>query len=76
MQCSLDRLPQGISAKVQKLDCKREIVERLKDFGLIEGTMVRVRYKSPDKGVIAMEFRDTVIAMRSRDLKGVKVEWV
>lgn len=75
MQVSLDRLPQGIPAVVLQIGCKQELRCRLRDFGLVPGTEVITRYRSPDRGVTALEFRGTVIALRTRDLKGVRVEW-
>lgn len=75
MQGSLDRLPCGIPAKVTDVGCPRQLQSRLFDFGLIPGTHVMIRYRSPDKGVTAVEFRGTVIAVRTRDLKGVRVCW-
>lgn len=75
MQVSLDRLPQGIPAVVIQVGCKKEMCSRLRDFGLVPGTEVIIRYRSPDRSVMALEFRDTVIALRTRDLKGVRVEW-
>lgn len=71
----LDRLPMGVPARVAGIHCRLELAERLHDFGLIPGTRVVIRYRSPDRGVIALEFRGIVIAMRRRDLKGVQVEW-
>ena len=75
MQVSLDRLPLGIPAVVMCVGCNRELKKRLEDFGLVQGTIVTARYRSPDKGVTAVAFRDTVIALRTRDLKGVRVRW-
>ena len=75
MQVRLDRLPCAIPAVVLEISCKPELRERLRDFGLVIGTEVTARYRSPDKGVTALEFRGTVIALRTRDLKGVKVRW-
>ena len=75
MQISLDRLPQGIPATVVKVDCSGELRSRLKDFGLVPGTQVLTCYRSPDRGVTAVEFCGTVIALRTRDLKGVRVTW-
>ena len=75
MQVSLDRLPQGIPAVVIRIGCKPELRSRLRDFGLVPGTQVITRYRSPDRGVTALEFRGTVIALRTRDLKEVRVEW-
>ena len=75
MQVGLDCLPQGIPAVVIRVGCKQELRSRLRDFGLVPGTEVVTRYRSPDRGVTALEFRGTVIALRTRDLKGVRVEW-
>lgn len=75
MQVRLDRLPCAIPAVVLEISCKPELRERLRDFGLVPGTEVTARYRSPDKGVTALEFRGTVIALRTRDLKGVRVKW-
>lgn len=75
MQITLDRLPTNIPALVLEIGCKKELSDRLRDFGLIPGTVVTACYRSPDRGVTALEFRDTVIALRTRDLKGVRVRW-
>ena len=75
MQISLNRLPQGIPATVIKVDCSCELTSRLKDFGLVPGTQVLTCYRSPDRGVTALEFCGTVVALRTRDLKGVRVIW-
>lgn len=75
MQITLDRLPVNIPAQVIQIGCKKELTDRLQDFGLIPGTVVTACYRSPDRGVTALEFRDTVIALRTRDLKGVRVKW-
>lgn len=75
MLLSLDRLPLGIPAVVLHIGCRQEVRMRLRDFGLVPGTQVIARYRSPDRGVTALEFRGTVIALRTRDLKGVRVKW-
>lgn len=75
MEVALDRLPVGIPAVVTAVRCHPELNARLRDFGLVPGTGVQIRYRSPDRGVAALEFRGTVIALRSADLKGVRVKW-
>ena len=74
LEC-LDKLPIGIPSVVMRIRCPKELEKRLGDFGLVEGTVVTARYRSPDKGVTALEFRGTVLALRTRDLKGVYVRW-
>ncbi|MBE6958954.1 MAG: ferrous iron transport protein A [Ruminococcaceae bacterium] len=75
MEVSLDKLPVGVPAVVTAIRCSPSFCSRLRDFGLVSGTRVMVRYRSPDRGVAAVEFRGTVIAMRCKDLKGVRVRW-
>lgn len=75
MKSGLDKLPLEIPAVVLSLSCSREFRYRLRDFGLVPGTRVIARYRSPGGGVVALEFRGTVVALRTRDIKGVKVQW-
>ena len=75
MEVSLDRLPPGIPAMVLQVGCCHELCQRLRDFGLVPGTEVIACYRSPDKGVTALKFRGTMIALRTQDLKGVRVKW-
>ena len=75
MQVGLDKLPMGVPATVIHMGCSESLRHRLEDFGLIPGTVVMTRYRSPGGGVTALECRGTVLAMRTRDLKGVRVQW-
>ena len=75
MQVSLDRLPMGIPAEVLQVSCSGGLTKRLHDFGLVPGTTVTSRYRSPDGGVTALECRGAVLALRTRDLRGVRVQW-
>ena len=75
MQVSLDKLPMGVPATVVHMGCPKALEKRLGDFGLIPGTTVIACYRSPGGGVTALECRGTVLAMRTRDLKGVRVQW-
>ena len=76
MQTGLDRLPIDIPAVVVRIDCRKDLKRRLKDFGLVVGTEICCRYRSPDGGVTALEFRGSVLALRTADIKGVRVEWI
>ena len=75
MKTGLDKLPLEIPAVVLRVSCSKEFQYRLRDFGLVPGTKVIVRYRSPCGGVVALELRGTVIALRTRDVRGVKVQW-
>lgn len=74
MKVSLARLPVGIPATVVFMSCDRSLVRRLHDFGLIPGTTLIVRYRSPYGGVTALECRGAVIALRTKDLRGIQVQ--
>ena len=73
MQIGLDAVKVGQQTVVAKLQLAQTLQERLASFGVIPGTVLRVRYKSPDLTVTALEFRGTVVAMRTRDLGGIRV---
>lgn len=71
----MDRLPEGVSATVVRMECKQELIHRLHSFGLVPGTVVMIRYRSPGGKAAAFECRGAVLALRSKDMKGVYVEW-
>ena len=75
MEVSLDKLTVGVPATVVHVGCSGALCKRLGDFGLIPGTVVMTRYRSPGGGVTALECRGAVLAMRTKDLKGVLVKW-
>lgn len=73
METTLDLLRPGVEAVVIKIDVQYFLKRRLTDFGLVPGTAVRCRYRSPGRDVTALEFRGTVVALRTRDLKHIRV---
>ena len=76
MEMNLDRLTPQMKGIVTQVGTAGKLKYRLRDFGLTEGTQVRVRYRSPDGGVTALELRGTVIALRTRELKKIRVRLV
>lgn len=73
MEITLDRLEQGICCTIVEIRSPEPLRSRLRQFGLIPGTTVSVRYRSPDGGVTALELRGTVVALRTRELKKIRV---
>ena len=73
MEYSLDQVCLGKTAVVTSLRVDHVLGDRLTDFGLIPGTEVCCRYRSPGGQVTALECRGTMLAMRTRDLRGI---WV
>ena len=73
METSLDRVRPGEGAVVIQIDTGDALRQRLADFGLVPGTAVHCRYRSPGADVTALGFRGTVVALRTRDLKHIRV---
>lgn len=73
MEITLDRLEPDICCTVLEVRSPEPLRSRLRQFGLIPGTVVSVRYRSPDGGVTALELRGTVVALRTRELKKIRV---
>ncbi len=74
METYLDRLEPGVQCTISDIRSPEPLRCRLRQFGLIPGTQVSVRYRSPDGGVTALEFRGTVVAVRTRELKKIRVQ--
>ncbi len=73
MEVSLDRLKVGQQATVQNIETDPLLAQRLRLFGLVAGTGVLCRYRSPGGSVTALEFCGTVVALRSRDIRKIRV---
>lgn len=71
MEITLDRLCLGQKAVVTRIDTDADLKDRLRDFGLVAGTAVRCRYRGSGGSVTALEFRGSVLALRSRDLRRI-----
>ena len=70
----LDQVKLGSSAVVRKINMEQAWINRLQDFGLVPGTKVICRYRTPCGRVTALSFRGMVLAMRTRDLKKIRVQ--
>ena len=76
MQTTLDRLPLGRQAVVTGIDVAAALKSRLTDFGMIPGTRVCCCYRTPGGQVTALALRGTVIALRTGDMKKIRVRCV
>ena len=72
MEMGLNQMGLGKLAKVTGVD--GSLGSRLKDFGLVPGTRVCCRYRTPGGKVTAVEFRGTTIALRTRDMQAIRVQ--
>lgn len=73
MQTNLKYLRLGRRAVVETVDTEPALRQRLRDFGLVPGTQVCCRYRTPAGSVTAVEFRGSVVALRTRDLEKIRV---
>ena len=73
METSLNCVRPGARAVVMQIGVEPELARRLRDFGLVPGTRVCCCYRSPGGQVTALELRGTVVALRTRDLKHIRV---
>lgn len=73
MQTNLNILRLGRRAVVEAVDTEPSLRQRLRDFGLVPGTQVCCRYRTPGGSVTAVEFRESVVALRTRDLAKIRV---
>ena len=72
VEMGLNQLKLGEMAKVTGVE--GVLKNRLRDFGLVPGTRVCCRYRTPGGSVTAVEFRGTTVALRTRDLQSVRVQ--
>ena len=73
MEIALNKLQKGMRSVVTRIDSPEPLKCRLRAYGLVEGTEVLLHYKSPDGGVTALEFRGTIVALRTRELRKIRV---
>ena len=73
METNLCCIRPGMEAVVVEISADQALERRLRDFGFVPGTVVRCRYRAPGGGVTALEFRGTVVALRTRDLRKIRV---
>ena len=70
----LNQLKLNVPVVVERIDAGKELINRLRSFGLVPGTQVVCSYRSPGGRVTALAFRGMVLAMRTRDLQMIRVQ--
>lgn len=73
MELRLDQIRPGQTAVVTGIGVMPMLCARLRDLGFVPGTRVCCRYRGPGGKVTAVGFRGTVVAMRTKDLKKIRV---
>ena len=67
----LSRIRPGQRARVVRMEVREELRLRLRDMGLIEGTLVECLHKAPLGDPAAYQIRGAVIALRQSDSAGI-----
>jgi len=70
---SLADLSIGSAARIVSLELGGLLRRRILDLGMVPGTQVRCVRKSPSGDPIAFQVRGCIIALRTEDLKNIKV---
>lgn len=73
METGLDCVRPGAAAVVTQVNTDPALKRRLHAFGLVPGTTVRCRYRCPWGDVTALELRGSVLALRTKDLRKIRV---
>lgn len=68
---TLDTLPIGETAIIDKITTDESMKRRLWDLGFTKGTTVQAIQKSPSGDPIAYRVRGTIIAIRNKDAKNI-----
>ncbi len=72
---TLDKLDINECAIILDLKCKGDLRRRLLDLGLVNGTNIKVIFKSPMGNPVAYEVRGTTIALRKEDSKLINIKY-
>lgn len=73
METGLDQLRPGLKGVVVSVGTDPALTKKLKAFGLVPGTAVSCRYRCPWGDVTALELRGSVLALRTKDLRKIRV---
>lgn len=71
--CGMNTLCRGQRATVSSILLEGTMRRRMQDLGLIPGTVVECRMKSPAGDPVAYALRGTVVALRNRDAEQILV---
>lgn len=72
MEITLDHMRVGQRVRITHVDVDTALKCRLRSFGMVPGTQVCCRYRSPGGKVTALEIRGSVVALRTRDMKLIR----
>lgn len=72
----MENLPVGCNAQIIGYAAHNSFTERLREFGLVEGTTFRILRKAPLNGPIEVQYGHTQIVLRPDELEQIRIKRV
>ncbi len=69
----MNTLKIGEKAEIKSMNITGSMRQRLRDIGLIEGTLIECVLKSPKNDPVAYNIRGAIIALRNCDSKEIMI---
>lgn len=70
----MNELPIGSTARIITYTQQDSLTERLREFGLIPGTVIRLLRKAPFNGPVEIQYRNSRIVLRPNELAHLRLE--
>jgi Fe2+ transport system protein FeoA len=70
----MNELPVGGCATITGYALHNDFTERLREFGLIEGTVIRLLRRAPFGGPVEIQYGHTQIVLRPNELGHLRVQ--
>lgn len=69
----LSEVPIGKTVTVKEIHCRKSLLKRIHDMGITEGCEMTPVFCSPFGNPVAYEVKNTLIALRRKDSKDIRV---
>lgn len=70
----MSEFPIGAMARILNYTHHDSFTERLREFGLIPGTLIRLLRKAPFHGPVEIQYRNSRIVLRPEEIAHMKLE--
>ena len=71
---SLDKLNINDKAKIISIDDKCKLKRRFEDLGIVKDTIIKCEFKSIFKDPVAYLIKESIISIRKKDSKYIRVK--
>ena len=70
----MNEIPVGSSARIITYTQNDSFTERLREFGLIPGTIIRLLRKAPFNGPVEIQYRSSRLVLRPDEVAHMRLE--